>query len=596
MITDIKQIYKIMLPEERRGLLLLAALVMVMATMELLTIAMLGSVFSAAADSGAIENNFITRFFVGVLSFESMSDFVLAFASIALLQLCFSTGFSLYTYRILARYSAYLGVGFSDRLYSLYLAKGWLYHASENSATLIRKLTIEVERVSVSVIQPILQLGARLFLVVLIALGLFFYNPVVSSLIAVCYAGSYLLIYRVVRSRLSRNGEVISRVYDRRMRLMNLGFIGIKDVIITQKREVLASEFSNVGQPLITAKAENMILGFTPRYFLEFVTFGGMIGSVIVVITVGGASLTALLPVFAFYAFSAFKLLPALQQSYYYLTQFRSNYAAFESIEDDLAEAESIRGLKPAEHILKYESEIQFENLSFTYPTREEAALDGVSLRISKNSKVGLVGASGSGKSTFVDCLMGLVKANDGRVLVDGIELTEANLGAWYDQISYVPQTISLFDGTIMENVAFGEKADEVDVTRVKRAVSQSGLDSVVASLDDGLDTNVGDRGVKFSGGQRQRIGIARALYKDTNILVFDEATSALDGVSEHLIMESVESLSGQKTIIMVAHRLRTVKDCDQIFVFDKGRVVASGTYSELASNSEDFSKLLEYA
>jgi HlyD family secretion protein len=245
---------------------------------------------------------------------------------------------------------------------------------------------------------------------------------------------------------------------------------------------------------------------------------------------------------------------------------------------------------------LNFSKSLVLSNITFKYPKKEKSAIENISMSILPNQLIGFVGESGSGKSTLADLIIGLITQNSGEILIDGVNLGSANLRTWQNGIGYVPQSIFLADASIAENIAFGVKLEDIDFQQINKVIKLSNLDDTVSKLTNGVNTIIGEQGVQLSGGQRQRIAIARALYQDPNILVFDEATSALDGLTEKSIMQSIKALSKTKTIILIAHRLNTVKDCNQIFLFNNGKLVDSGSYEELKNSNSEFHKMIDNA
>jgi len=295
---------------------------------------------------------------------------------------------------------------------------------------------------------------------------------------------------------------------------------------------------------------------------------------------------------------AGFKLLPAFQQVYTSLSNIRGNLSAFDAVRDDLraSSLDTVNRVIPTDEHLAPTKDIRLDNVVFSYPGKEEPALKNIDITIPANRVIGLVGASGSGKSTAIDLLLGLMAPQQGQLLVDGEPITEENVRAWQNSLGFVPQSIFLADSSIRENIAFGLPPEAVDEDKVNRAANMAHLDELLAELPNGLDTRVGERGVQLSGGQRQRIGIARALYHDADVLILDEATSALDGITEKLIMDAIHDFSGKKTIIMIAHRLATVRQCDSIYLLEHGRVTDHGTYDELASRNTIFQRMAQHA
>jgi ATP-binding cassette, subfamily B, bacterial PglK len=332
---------------------------------------------------------------------------------------------------------------------------------------------------------------------------------------------------------------------------------------------------------------------------MELIAFGAMISIILFHITTND-NINGILPLLSIYALAAFKLLPAFQQIYASIGQIKGNISAFESIKEDLLKTKNI-----SEEIFKNEiqtkeinlkDQIHLNSIYFTYPNKQKAVLNNISLTIPSNSVVGIVGPSGSGKTTLIDVLLGLIQPEKGNLEIDKTIINKDNIVSWQKNIGYVPQDIFLSEESIAENIAFGIPKKLIDYERINKAIKLSHLDSLINSLEGGLSTMVGERGVQLSGGQRQRIGIARALYHKTNVFIFDEATSSLDGITEKSIMNAINDFKGNKTIILVAHRLKTIKNCDIIFFIEDGKLIDKGTYDELITKNLDFKKMTKYA
>jgi ABC-type multidrug transport system fused ATPase/permease subunit len=331
---------------------------------------------------------------------------------------------------------------------------------------------------------------------------------------------------------------------------------------------------------------------------MELLAFGSMVALVLYLVKDSEGNLGVLLPTLSVYALAGFKLLPALQQTYGSIARIKGNLSAYDSIREDLKDINAENGIEVQtnQQVWSKHNEINLKDITFCYPNKVLPALKSVSLTIKPNSTVGFIGTSGSGKSTLADVIIGLIKPQQGEVIIDGIPLSKKNSRIWKNKIGFVPQSIFLTEGTIAENVAFGIQQDLIDYGQVEKALKLAHMKEWVSGLDLGTQTKVGERGVQLSGGQRQRIGIARALYYEADVLVFDEATSALDGITEKIIMEAIHEFKGQKTLIMIAHRLKTIQKCDQIFMMEKGCVIANGTYQQLLEKNEMFKKMSENA
>ncbi|WP_265090672.1 ABC transporter ATP-binding protein [Psychrobacter sp. SWN149] len=556
------------------------------------------------ADMQLLETNAFLNSIYVASGVSTHTDFLFITGLFVLMMLGLASVLSMITTWRLSLFAYSVGTEISDRLYHYYLRKDWLFHASGSSAQLTKQIATEALRVTNFIILPFIQMNARLVLAVFISISIFIYNPLIATVGVVLFASGYVIIYRVIRKRIALYGEYVSTTSTDRFRLMNEGFGGIKDVLLYNRRHDFVHQFETSGKLFARAQGVNTALSQAPRYLMELLAFGAMIGLVLVLLTTRDGNLSQVLPVLTVYALAGFKLLPALQQIYHSVATIRGNTAAFDSIKEDLLASLVIEDeqsdtsdiLDNRAIDLSKIKNIRLNRVSFTYPNKIMPALDNININIPVNSTVGFVGESGSGKSTAIDLLLGLISPNTGELMLDNIIIDKQNRKAWQQYIGFVPQSIFLSEGSITENVAFGICHDDIDLAQVKQAVKLAHLESLVESLTEGLDTKVGERGVQLSGGQRQRIGIARALYNQADVLVFDEATSALDGITEKVIMDAIEELSGQKTIVMIAHRLKTVKNCDVIYLMKQGRIVEQGTYQQLIDNNPMFKKMAEFS
>lgn len=598
MLKLVKELFSLLTPEQRKRFYFLQLLVVIMALAEMVGIASIGPFMALVGDISLIERNEFFRQIYLTSGFTDPIDFLFAMGVIVLFIIGFVTLLSMYTVWKITLFAAQTGSEISDRLYTYYMQKDWMFHVNMSSAQLTKQISTESLRVTDLIIEPMMQINAKLVLVLFISVGIFIFDPLVALTGLAIFVTAYAVLFKIVRGALQKNSYAISDMSTERFRLMNEGFGGIKDVLMLGCKDGFIDDFQVSGKIFAHARGTNNALSQVPRYFMEFVAFGSMIGLVLFLIKSHDGSLEKILPVLAIYALAAFKLLPALQQIYGNLAIIKGNISAFESIKKDLEDSASNEAVNTGrgKERLFPKKQIELKDITFTYQGQDSPALCNLNFIIPINSIIGIVGSSGSGKSTAVNLLLGLVSVEQGELLIDGVPITRQNERAWRNSIGFVPQSIFLSEGSILENVAFGLPIKDIDVNQVKKAIQLAHLESLVEQLPDGLYTKVGERGVRLSGGQRQRIGIARALYNDVDILVFDEATSALDGVTEKLIMDDIHELSGKKTIIMIAHRLKTVKKCNQIFLLDKGHLVDQGTYQDLLKSSKQFVKMAQHS
>ena len=593
MLKQLKELYSLLTPEQRKGLLRLQLLVVFMSFAEIASVATIGPFMALVGDMGQLQGEGWIAQVYAASGLGEPRTFMLWLGIGVLAVLTAAALISMYTVWKLSMYGTRVGAELSGRLFNHYMHQPWLFHASGSSSHLTSKIAQETGRVTNSVINPFMQMNAKLVMATLMAVAIFIYNPWVAMAGLLVFATAYLLLYRTVRRRLQYNGEQLTREQGLRFKLMAEGLGGIKDALLLGRQEIFTDRFLTASKKMAYAQGANQALSFAPRYAMELVAFGCVILLVLYLLAQHEGDLGSVLPVLSVYALAGFKLLPAFQQVYSSISAIRGNLSAFDSVKDDLrASGIMLCAQSEIDNTHKHlppTKEIKIKNAVFSYPGKQKPALNGLDITIPVNKVIGLVGASGSGKSTAIDLLLGLIEPQQGELLVDGVPLTEKNRRAWQNSLGFVPQSIFLADSTIRENIAFGLPLESIDDAQVKKAASMAHLDELIKELPDGLDTRVGERGVQLSGGQRQRIGIARALYHDAEVLVLDEATSALDGITEKLVMDAIHDFSGKKTIIMIAHRLTTVRECDTIFFFENGSVKDKGTYEELMSRSREF-------
>jgi len=594
MFKLIKNLFSLLTAKQRKQYYALQLLVVLMAVMEIAGVASIIPFMALVGNINQLQHDTFIAQVYQASGVSSETQFLFLLGLGVLIMLLIATLISSYTIWTISMFSNKIGAEIADRLYTHYLKQGWLFHASGSSALLTKKIAIESIRVTSGILLPLMHVNAKTILAFLMILSIFIYDSTVAIIIFTIFAVAYSILFTVVKIRLQRNGKTISAVNEQRFRLMNEGFGGIKDVLLLGRDGDFIKRFNQTGISLARSLGTNDALGAMPRYIIELIAFGSMISVVLYLIAYHEGNLGVILPILSVYALAGVKLLPAFQSIYTSIARIRANGAAFESIKGDLNNSKQTKSSlsKIDKTALFPKKNISLENVTFKYPNKEEPALNQLNMSIPVNSVIGVVGPSGSGKSTLVDILLGLIKPQQGQLKIDGDIINNKNCRSWQNTIGFVAQSIFLSEGSIAENVAFGIPKDQINYDQVHQALKLAHLEELIDSYQDGIHTKVGERGVQLSGGQRQRIGIARALYYKAEVLVFDEATSSLDGITEKMIMEAIHNFSGQKTIIMIAHRLKTVQKCDQIFFIDKGKVVDKGTYQELIEKNEHFKNM----
>lgn len=483
-------------------------------------------------------------------------------------------------------------------LFGGYLSQPYAFHVQRDAPSLMKVVLNDVRVVVATVVAPLLLAASKALMAMGMMALLFLQDPLVAVTIAAVLGTAYSAVFWMVRARQRRLGSELNAYNLDRQRIAQEGLGGIKELQLLGHERHTVERFEAVTHGANLTEASNRITSQLPRYVLETVAFGGILLATLVLLAGAEELAKSVVPVLALYAFAGYRLLPALQQIFASAVQIRFYLPVTHGLRDDYvavaAASTASRGEAPVQSPeLHFTDAIRLDKVSFTYLGAAAPALHDVDLVIRPKESVGLVGRTGSGKTTLADMILGLYQPLAGSLTVDGVPLTGPAIRAWRRRVGYVPQHVFLANASVVENIAFGLPPREIDGEAVRRAARLAQAEEFIRELPLGFDTLVGERGVKLSGGQRQRIGIARALYYGPEVLVFDEATSALDGLTEEAVMEAIRSLSGQRTIILIAHRLRTVEACDRIVMLENGRVLAAGSYGELLEVSQDFRRLV---
>ena len=499
--------------------------------------------------------------------------------------------FRTFCHHVIYRFVFMRGYTIGSRLLAGYLGQPYAWFLNKHSAQLGANILTDVNKVVGQAMMPAMRLLSQGVMTLALIGLLVAVQPKAALVLALMLGGSYGLIYTVVRRRLNALGEARYKANHARFQVAGDAVGGIKDVKILGLEAVFLRRFRVPALAVARYDAESAAIGEIPRYVLEAIGFGGMLLFVIVMLATGEGNLGAVLPVLGVYAFAGLRLFPSLQQVYSSFTGLRFARPTLDKLHAELMETRGGAAPDaPSSAALRLQDRLELAGVEFAYPRAGRQALRGVDMGIPARTTVGLVGGTGAGKTTVVDLILGLLEPQKGVIRVDGTPITAANRRAWQRAIGYVPQAIFLTDESVASNIAFGLPPEAIDRAAVERAARIAELhDFVMTELPQGYDTPVGERGVRLSGGQRQRIGIARALYHDPDILIMDEATSALDNLTERAVMDAVHNLGHAKTIVLIAHRLSTVRACDTIFMMEKGRVVAEGSYDELIEGNQTF-------
>ncbi|WP_163121563.1 ABC transporter ATP-binding protein [Acinetobacter portensis] len=568
MLESLKQLWKILIPLDKRKVIYVLILVMGMAFIESAGVISIMPFLAVLSNPSVIETNSVINKFYVFSNANSSEQLIVYLGIISFIIVVFSTVFKIITQYAVNRFSNLQRHYFSARLLKIYLNQKYEFYIQRNSSVLIKNVLSEVDQLIGTMILPTLTMMS--YGVVLLAMTgiLLMYDPVMAIGTASILAFFYISIYMFVKNKLSRIGAEFTQANKERYQSCQEALAGIKDVIINNARDGYIEQFEKSSRVFARHIATRETLGQVPLNIIETIGYGSLIG-VAVLLVVSGKDVSHVLPVLGLYGFAAYRMLPAAQNIYRSISQLKFSEQVLKVLIPEFELEKLNSETQSSTHVtsLIFEKSIRLENISFAYPNRlDKQILKDFSLEIKKNESLGIMGKSGSGKSTLMDLMLGLLNPQSGKIYVDDTELNDTNVDEWRNLVGYVPQFIYLADKSVAENIAFGTPKDRIDLEQVKKVAQLAQIDEfVMKNLKNGYEELIGERGVILSGGQRQRIGIARALYKNPQVLFMDEATSALDIDTEKAVNESIRGLNGKMSIIIIAHRKSAIQACDTI-------------------------------
>jgi ABC-type bacteriocin/lantibiotic exporter with double-glycine peptidase domain len=484
------------------------------------------------------------------------------------------------------RISHGIGTDLSVQIYEKTLYQPYSVHASRNSSEVIVGISNKIHSVVYGILLPLLSAASSALMLLAIMLALVAINPVVALVSFGGFGAVYAVIMVLSRKRLMQNSQRISYESNRVVKALQEGLGGIRDVLIDGTQAVYCKIYMSADLPLRQAQANNQVIGGSPRFLIEALGIA-LLAALAYLLSGHEGGVAVAIPLLGSLAIGAQRLLPVLQQLYGSWSSLKAGQASLNDVLDLLAQPLPGYAREPTSEPATFKDSINLNNISFRYTDRTPWVLKDINLVIPKGVRVGFMGTTGSGKSTLLDILMALLPPGRGSLVIDDRVITEQNFRSWQSHISHVPQSIFLADTTIAENIAFGVPLDQIDYQRVEKAAQQAQIAKAIESWEKGYNTFVGERGVRLSGGQRQRIGIARALYKQADVIVLDEATSALDNETEAAVIDAIDAIGNDTTVLMVAHRLSTLKVCDIIYELEAGKIKRSGAYREIVSDTK---------
>ncbi len=571
----IKSLFKIFNRKDKIKLIWMFFFIMLLGLVEIFSISMIMPFIALISNPEIIHTNIYLQETYQFLGLTSVNRFIFFLGAVVLLLLLMSNSYAAFITWLSLRFSFFQGHQIADRLLKGYMSQPYVFYLTRHSSQIVKNISSEVMRLIGYILTPFFILAKALFVITAILILLLVIDPMLALTISIILGVLYAILSLAIRKRLTRTGSIVMDLRDKQNKCLSEAFQGIKDIKLLGKEKTVIEEFEQASVQAAKYDAENNAFAVLPRYVLEVIAFGGILVIILYLLKIK-QDITHILPLISLYAFAGYRLMPLLQNIIHSLAHIRFNMPVVHLLERELDFLEKNRAIMPldASYILNFQDKISLSNVSYAYPASKKNIIHDLSLVIHKNTTVGFIGKTGAGKTTTIDLLLGLLEPTQGGIYIDDVLLTAQNMRSWQNCIGYVSQHIYLQDATIAQNIALGVVDEEIDLTKIKVCAELAHVDEFITQdLPQGYQTTVGEKGIRLSGGQRQRIAIARALYHDPQVLIFDEATSALDTVTEEAVMEALDSLNHKKTIILIAHRLSTLKNCDHVFKLEKGRL-----------------------
>jgi ATP-binding cassette, subfamily B, bacterial PglK len=583
-MTTLKKFLYLLSSKDRKQSRFLLFTILIMALLDMFGVASILPFMAALTNPEIIQSNFaLKKIFQAssIFGVENNEEFLFILGFSVFILIVISLTFKAYATYLQIKFIQMCEYSIGKLVVETYLKQPYSWFLNRHSADLGKTILSEVGQIVAKGIRPFIEIIAKGLIAILLIILLVIADPKLALIVGISFSLAYALIFYFIRSYLNKIGEKSLKNNEIRFISVSEAFGAVKEVKIGGLEDAFIKLFSNSAKTFAITQTLAEIISQLPRYILEIIAFGGILLMILYLISQFG-TFNESIPILSLYVFAGYRLMPALQQIYASFTKLAFVGPSLDKLYYDLKSLKNFNEIHD-EGILSFNKMITLNNIYYNYPKSSRTALRDINLSIPIKSTVGLVGATGSGKTTTVDIILGLLEPQKGTLKVDDKSITKQNLRSWQQSIGYVPQHIYLSDDTIAANIAFGVETKYINQEAVERASKMASLhEFVINELPKKYETTIGERGVRLSGGQRQRIGIARALYNKPQILILDEATSALDTNTERAVMEAVNNLNKEITIILIAHRLNTVKNCDKIFLLEKGELKDEGSFDEL--------------
>tara|TARA_Y100000746_G_scaffold231551_1_gene245667 strand:+ start:6707 stop:8494 length:1788 start_codon:yes stop_codon:yes gene_type:complete len=589
-----KKLWALLSKAERKETLVLLVMILVMSLLDVAGVASILPFITILGSPELVDTNPVLSWAYNYFGFTARSEFFFFLGGLVFITLIISLAWKTATQYKLLSFVFMREHSIGLRMFEGYLNQSYSWFLDRNSSELGKNLLSELRELLSKMLLPAINVISQGAVSLLMLIMLLIVDYKLALTVAAVLGLFYGTIYKAISKLLIHMGSMRYESNRERFKVASESLFAIKEVKIGGVEDLYIQRFNSSAKEFAKNEAQLKTITALPRYALEAIAFGGMV-LVLLSVLDDKNGVSQVLPIVALYAFAGYRLLPAMQALYSNLTSLRFSETIVNELYKEIESLDNVNKKKDEENI-SFLDKLVLNNVSFNYPGTDRSVLNDISLTIPVNNMVGFVGLTGSGKTTLIDIILGLLEPQKGSLVVDGVEINSKNIINWQTKLGYVPQQISLIDASLAENIAFGVKKEEINMETVHNVSRIASLhDFVNNNLKDGYNTPIGERGVKLSGGQRQRVGLARALYYNPSVLVLDEATSALDNTTERFVMDSIKKLGHEITIIIIAHRLSTIRDCDVIYHLDKGNIVSKGTYKELLKNDKKFSEMADY-
>lgn len=575
------KLLKLLSPVRIRQLKLLLILMVLSAVLEVMSIIIVVPFLSVLTDPNSFLNHSSFKNLLKFLRIDSPKELILFFTLLFSFIVLFTGLFRFKLLQFQAKFSYNVGSEFSIEIYKRTLYQSYETHISRNSSEIISGIVNKANGVISNILLPVLIIFSSGMMLIMVISALLYIDPIVAISSFLGFGLTYLIIMKVFGKILSEKGKQLSNESNKVVKALQEGLGGIRDILIDSSQKTYIDIYSNADKPLRNAQATIFVISNSPRFWVEAIGMT-LIAILAYFVSLKDGGISSSIPVIGALVLGAQRLLPVMQQGYSSWAQIKGAQGFLKDTLDLLEQEYSSPPEKENSVKLEFSNSIILKDISFNYQGTVNPVLKGINLTINKGDRIGFIGSTGCGKSTLLDLVMGLLIPSKGKLLVDDVEITKNNINSWQSHIAHVPQSIFLADSTIIENIAFGIDKDKINIDNVILASQKAEIADSIETWPLGYNSLIGERGVRLSGGQRQRIGIARALYKKADLIILDEATSALDNFTENEIIKSIDKLDKDLTIIMVAHRITTLKNCNRIFKLENGVISNEILYSDL--------------